>query len=298
VKIAYLSYAVANSYDEPMLAAAKSVATKAGNVSITVFDANNSQATQLNQLQTAASSQQYNVIIVQPIFGTGLITSVQAAIKSGVKVVNLDQTMGPDLTTAEPQVAGLSGNVVKVPSADGTHMGQLVVMACKAKNLNPCNVGFLGNLAGSSLDVAVRAAFDAAIKADPTVKVVSTGYAQFTSAGGLKATQTMLQADPSINLLVGSDQAIEGATQTVDPKKIVLVGWGGSSTGLKDTASGLWFGTVANVPASEGLIATQCAIDAIREGTNCGGINPALNLPDQGIITQSNVAKFTAQFVG
>src|SRR5262249_49493240 len=39
-RIAYMSFAVANSYDAPMLAAAKKVA-KAKNASVTVFDAAN-----------------------------------------------------------------------------------------------------------------------------------------------------------------------------------------------------------------------------------------------------------------
>ena len=40
IRVAYLSFAVANSYDAPMLAAAKAAAKK-GNASITVFDASN-----------------------------------------------------------------------------------------------------------------------------------------------------------------------------------------------------------------------------------------------------------------
>ena len=62
VRIAYLSFAVANSYDAPMLAAAKSAAKK-GNASITVFDAANDPKKQFAQLQTAASSGQFDAIV-------------------------------------------------------------------------------------------------------------------------------------------------------------------------------------------------------------------------------------------
>ena len=72
IRIAYLSFAVANSYDAPMLAAAKAAA-KAGGGTITVFDANNDPKKQFAQLQTAATSGQFDAIIVQPIFGTGLV---------------------------------------------------------------------------------------------------------------------------------------------------------------------------------------------------------------------------------
>ena len=76
-KIAYLSFAVANSYDAPMLAAAKSVA-KAQGASVTVFDAANDPKKQLAQLQTAITSKQYDGIIVQPIFGPQLHPDDQA----------------------------------------------------------------------------------------------------------------------------------------------------------------------------------------------------------------------------
>ena len=98
-----------------MLAAAQKAAKAAGATTITVQDANNSPTTQLNELQTVASSHQYNAIIVQPIFRRPDPT-VQAAIKSGIKVVNMDQDLGPNLSTDKPQVAGLSGNVVFVPT--------------------------------------------------------------------------------------------------------------------------------------------------------------------------------------
>ena len=68
-KVAYLSFAVANSYDAPMLAAAKKVARAQGAGSIAVFDANNDPNKQLQQLQTLVQSKQYNAIILQPIFG-------------------------------------------------------------------------------------------------------------------------------------------------------------------------------------------------------------------------------------
>jgi len=102
VRIAYLSFAVANSYDAPMLAAAKAAAAKGG-AKITVFDANNDPKAQFSQLQTAATSKQYDAIIVQPIFGTGLISVVKQAIKNKIKVVNMDQELGANLGTAKPQ---------------------------------------------------------------------------------------------------------------------------------------------------------------------------------------------------
>ncbi len=99
-----------------MLAAAKAAA-KTGGATITVSDANNDPKAQFAQLQTAATSGQYDAIIVQPIFGTGLISETKVAIKKGIKVVDVDQILGPNLTTNKSQVAGLAGNVVQVSRA-------------------------------------------------------------------------------------------------------------------------------------------------------------------------------------
>ncbi len=297
VNIAYLSFAVANSYDAPMLAAAKAAAAK-GHAKITVFDANNDPKAQFAQLQTATNSKQYNAIIVQPIFGTGLISEVKAAIKKGIKVVNMDQELGPNLASVKPQVKGLSGNVVFVPTNIGTKLGKLVVEACAAKHLNPCNVGYLFDIKASALDVAIRGAFDKAIAGHSNVKVVAEGESFFTAAKGLAAVQTMMQANPNMNLVVGSDQGIEGAVQAVDPHKVALVGYGGSVAGLKGVADGSCYGTIMQLPASEGRLAVQCAIKAVRTGKGCGGVDPVDAAPDGGIITKANVSKFKGEWPG
>ena len=298
VKIAYLSFAVANSYDAPMLAAAQKAAKAGGATTITVQDANNSPTTQLNQLQTVASSHQYNAIIVQPIFGTGLITTVKAAIKSGIKVVNMDQELGPNLSTDKPQVAGLAGNVVFVPTEIGAKLGKLVLQACKTHRLNPCNIGYLDDIKASALDVALSQAFGGAIAGHSSVSIVAEGQDFFTPSIGLAAVQTMLQANPNINLIVGSDQGIEGAVQAVTPGKVVLVGYGGSVAGIRGVASGAWYGDVAQRPATEGKLAVQCAIQAVRTGKSCGGVDPVAQLPNGGVVTKANVAKFHGEWPG
>jgi ribose transport system substrate-binding protein len=296
VRIAYLSFAVANSYDAPMLAAAQTVAHE-NNATLQVFDANNDPKKQFAQLQNATSSGDFDAIIVQPIFGTGLITGVQDAIAAGKKVVNMDQILGKDLSTDQPQVDGLSGNVVFVPTEIGTKLGKLVTQACQEKNLDPCKVGYLYDIKASALDVAIKKSFDEAVAGSP-VKIVAQGESFFTPALGLKATQNMLQAHPDMNLIVGSDQGIEGAIQALGKKKVILVGYGGSATGINGVAAGTWYGDVAQLPASEGRLAAQAAIKAVRTGAKTGGQNPVAQLPDQGVVTKANAEQFTGEWPG
>jgi ribose transport system substrate-binding protein len=301
LNIAYLSFAVENSYDAPMLAAAQAVASDS-HATMKVFDANNSPQTQYAQLQDVISSGQYNGIILQPIFGTGLTGLVKQAIGKGIKVVNMDQILGPDLSTDAPQVAGLSANVAFVPTEIGTKLGTLVVQACKARNLNPCKVGYLYDIKASALDVAIYSAFGKAIAADPAVKIVAQGQSFFSPTTGLTAVQNMLTANSGLNLIVGSDQGIEGGAQAVQAKhltgKVILVGYGASAAALAGVASGAWYADVAQAPASEGRLAVQALVAALRTGKSSGGIDPVAQLPDGGVVTKANVSQFTAEWPG
>jgi ribose transport system substrate-binding protein len=301
LSIAYLSFAVENSYDAPMLAAAQAVAAD-NNATLKVFDANNSPQTQYSQLQDAINSGQYQGIIVQPIFGTGLTSLVKQAIGKGIKVVNMDQILGPDLSTDKPQVPGLSANVTFVPTEIGTKLGNLVVQACKAQNLSPCKVGYLYDIKASALDVAIHGAFAKAIAADPSVTVAAQGQSFFSPTVGLTAVQNMLQANPGLNLIVGSDQGIEGGAQALAAAhktgKVILVGYGASAAALQGVASGAWYGDVAQAPASEGRLAVVAMIKALRDGKSSGGIDPVAGLPDGGVVTKANASQFTAEWPG
>ena len=296
IRVAYLSYAVANSYDAPMLAAAKKVA-KAQGAKVTVFDAANDPKKQLQELQTVASSKQYQAIIVQPIFGPQLTSAIQAAIKSGIKVVNMDQNLGTNPNSAAPPIKGLAGNVIFVQSEIGQKQGELVVKACAELNASPCKVGYLYSVKVSSLDTAIRKAFDAAV-AGHNIQVVAEGETFYNPANALKAAQTILQAHSDINVIVGADQGATGAQQALNGQKVTLIGYGGGGVGLKAVASGAWYGTVVQRPATEGKLAMQCAIKAVKSGKGCGGIDVLKGLPNGGVVTQANASQFKAEWPG
>jgi ribose transport system substrate-binding protein len=295
-KIAFLSFAVANSYDAPMLAAAKAVAKKQG-ASVTVFDAANDPKKQLSQLQTAISSKQYDGIIVQPIFGPQLIPTINQAIKAGIKVVNVDQILGANPGTAKPPIKALSGNVVFVQTDIGKKQGQLVNRACAALNANPCKVGFLYSVKVSSLDTAIRKGFDQVTKGHG-IDVVAEGETFYNPATALKAAQTMLQSQPDLHVIVGADQGATGAQQALGGKDVMLIGYGGGGVGLKAVGSGAWFGTVVQRPATEGRLGMQCVIKAVRTGKGCGGIDVLRGLPNGGVVTKANATKFKAEWPG
>jgi ribose transport system substrate-binding protein len=285
-----------------MLAAANAAAANL-NAQIQVFDANNSPEAQLTQLQDALASGQFDGIIVQPIFGAQLIPTIEEAIAGGAQIAVLDQILGEDLSTSDKQVEGLAANVVFVQTEIGRKQGELVVQACEEFALDPCNVGFLYNIKVSSLDTAIRTAFDEVIAAHPQITVVQEGEAFFTVAGGLSATQTMITADPSINLIVGADQGITGAVEALtlaERTDVVLVGYGGAGVAYNRIASDpqTQYATVAQRPATEGQYVVEDLIEAIRSGQPVDSRDPVGELPDEGIVTSDNVANFVAEWPG
>jgi ribose transport system substrate-binding protein len=300
LQIAYLSFAVANSYDAPMLAAAQAEAAD-NNATLTVFDANNDPQAQFTQLQNAIQSGKYQGIITQPILGTGLVSLVQQAIAKKIKVVNIDQILGANLSTDQPQVKGLSANVTFVPTTIGKQLGEQTVAACAAKKLDPCNVGYLYDIKASSLDVAIHKAFVDATSSTSSIKIVAEGQDFFTPAVGLTAVQNMLQSNPDINLIAGSDQGLEGATSALAAAKktnVEMVGFGASAAGVSGVKGGTIFSETAQMPASEGRLGVKALVAAIRSGKVSGAIDPVAALPNHGIVTKSSAATFTSEWPG
>ncbi len=295
LQIAYLSFAVANSYDAPMLAAAQAAAA-AGNAKLTVFDANLDPAAQTKQLQDAVASGKYDAILIQPLYGAGLVEPAKAAIAAGIAVGNVDQVLGSDMTTPNSQVPGLMSNVAFVPSELGRKIGELVVKACAEKNTNPCKVGYIWSVKAAALDGALKAAFDKATAVNPAIKIVAEGESFYTTALGLKASQDMLQAHPDLSVIVSADQAITGAVQAVSDAglkgKVLLVGYGGGAIAFQGIASGDRYGTVMQMPATEGRLGVEQLIQAIRSGTPLPGVDPLAALPDGGVVTKDNVSTF------
>ena len=248
------------------------------------------------------SSGKYSGVIVQPILGTGLTSLVTQAIGKGIKVVNIDQILGPDFTTDAPQVKGLSANVTFIPSKIGTQMGQLAIQACKSKNLNPCNIGYMYDIKASTLDVAIHKGFVDAMSSDPSIKMVAEGEDFFTPAKGLGrgAEHDAGPSGPEHDRRVrpgtrGATQALSAANKT---GKILMVGFGASAAGLSYVKSGAVYGDVAQAPASEGKLGVEALIAAVRTGKVSGGINPVGQLPDGGVVTSKTARQFTGEWPG
>lgn len=298
--IAYLSASSANTWLASSKKEMAKVAAK-NNVKIVEFDGQFKADEQTKQIQDVIASGKYKGIVLVALNGPGIVPDVQAALKKGIKVVVLNQVVGPRLDTSDPQLRGMSASVLAAPSRSGDRMGQLVVKACAGKT--ECRVVYIYGIKGIPIDDALKSGLDSAIKSTPSIKIVAEGEGKYLGPdGGLKAVQDILQKTPDFDVVVGADQSIQGAEIALKDAgkldKVKLIGLGGSEAALTGLRSGTWFGGVFGAPGDEGRLAMEAMVSALKSNKVSGGIDPLVKLPDQGLMTKDNVSKFTAQWAG
>ena len=76
---------------------------------------------------------------------------------------------------------------------------------------DPCEVGYIYSVKASGLDSALRTAFDTAIAAKPGISVVAEGESFYRSGTRPQGRPGHPPAHPDIDVIVGADQAVTGA---------------------------------------------------------------------------------------
>ncbi|MDQ6525358.1 sugar ABC transporter substrate-binding protein [Nocardioides sp. LHD-245] len=298
--VAYLSASAANTWLASSREAMQKVADER-DVTITEFDAKFTPGLQSKQIQDIISAKKYDGIVIASVDGVGVQPALENAIKAGLDVVVLNQVIGKELDTAEPQVPGVAASVLSPPLKTGERMGELALSACEG--VVPCRVVYLYGAKGTPLDSAQRTGFDATIESNPDIEVIAEGEGGYLGTDQPRKTvQDILQSHPEFDVLVGTgDQQIRGALLALDDagkKGVKVIGVGGSEPAIEAIKAGTWYGDVAGVPGDEGTQAIEALIAAMADGTVTGGIDTAEDLPNGGLITQDNVTLFAPQWKG
>ncbi|MYE56580.1 MAG: sugar ABC transporter substrate-binding protein [Acidimicrobiaceae bacterium] len=299
-QVAYLSASSANTWLLASRLEMEAVAA-ANNIEMTEFDAQFDPALQSTQFQDVIASGTYDGVVLVAIAGVAAAPDIEAALDAGLEVVTLNQVVGEDYTTSEPQVPGVSASVMVAQFVNGMRFGELAVRACA--DLDPCEVVYIFGIKGLPIDDALRAGFDEVIASHPSITVVAEGEGQYLGPeGGINATQDILQVAPDFDVLVGADQSVQGAEIVLADEgkldQVRLVGWGGSVPAIEGIAAGRWFGGVFGAPGDEGRIAMEAMVSALAGGPDFGGVDPLADLPDNGLVTADNVDLFTPQWDG
>ena len=297
VQIAYLSASSANTWLLKSREAMESIASD-NNLEIVEFDAQFDGAAQQQQFQDVIASGQYGGVVLVSLAGAGSQPDIQDALDAGLKVVTMNQVIGDDLTTTDSPIDGVSALVFEPPLTRGERLGEVTLAACA--DFDPCNVVYFYGIRGIPLDEAVRAGWDSVVEGS-TVNVVAEGEGQYAGPDvGLAAMQDILVANSEINVVIGSDQAMQGAELALDDSDLEgvrIIGFGGSAYGVDAVADGRWWGGLYGAPATEGELAINAMIDALA-GNDLGGIDPSDTVPNRGLMLPDNIGDFSAQWDG
>lgn len=267
LSIGFFGFAKANSFAQAGWAGVSQYAAS-HNASATFVDSNFDGPTQVNQVQDAVTSKRYDVIIIQANDGTAMVNPVRQAVAAGITVVVQFTPIGGRYDTIEPQVPG-TVNLIDPPTVNGVGLAKLGVQACASIKVatSSCKVAYLQGFANYPLDAArTKAAVDA-LTADGIQTVYSNLVGGYTPDTGRAAMQNLLQAHPDVNVVIGSSQALEGATPLAAGKKITFVGNGGSTQAFGYVKNGTWFGVYDVPEKTEGAKAAELGLTAARGGS-------------------------------
>lgn len=300
IEIAYLSASSANTWLQASKKAMDTIAA-ANNMKLTEFDAQFKPGEQSKQIQDVLAAGKYKGIIIASVDGAGIIPDLQTAIAKGLKIGILNQIVGTKLDTSDPQFTGPSVSVLAAPLRSGERLGKLTLKACEG--ISPCRVVYFYGIKGIPLDNALKQGFDSVVKANPAIQVVAEGEGKYAGPDvAQKALADIMQRTKNFDVVVGSDQSMQGSllalTDAGKSDKVKLIGLGGSQPAIDGIKAGTWFGDVFGAPATEGTLLMNAMVEAFKSGKVTGGIDPAMTLPDEGLITKANVDKFTAQWNG
>jgi ribose transport system substrate-binding protein len=279
LSIGFFGFAKANSFAQAAWAGVQEYA-KAHNATTTFLDSNFDGPTQVNQLQDAVTSKRYDVVIIQANDGTAIAAPVKQALAAGITVVVEFTPIGGRFDTAEPQIPGTI-NIIDPPTVNGVGLAKLALEACKAGgHATGCKVAYLQGFANYPLDTArTKAAVDA-LKAGGAADVVSNLVGGYTPDAGRAAMQNLLQSHPDINVVIGSSQALEGATPLAKGKGIGFVGNGGSTQAFGFVADGTWYGVYDVPEKTQGAKAAEFGLMKARGG------NPPVSSNTCSLITK------------
>jgi ABC-type sugar transport system substrate-binding protein len=297
-KIAAFIVDSANPYDTALSNAEKSEASKLG-ASIHIFGASNSPSTQVGQCQDAVSSNQYNVFLLKAVAGPPLMSCARQALSQGIKVVAVDDPLGPNYTLS-PQVKGVSASILSLPTTNGTALANLTIQACGSQN--PCQVAYFFGPPAFVFAAQSHVSFKSVIAKHSSIKLVDEASSNFTSSLGTSLTQQLLTTHPGINVIANdSDQSALGAYKALKSAgktgSVKVVGGGGSCPGADAIKSGQLFATSALYPATLGSTSVQDGIKALNgQAIAKPELNVAYLSPLGPQITKANVAKFHCEW--
>ena len=294
LRVGFFGFAKANSFAQAAWAGVHEAAQE-NNATAEFVDSNFDGAVQVQQLTDAVTSKRFDVVVIQANDGTAITQPVKQALAAGITVVVEFTPIGGRFDTVEPQVDGVI-SIVDAPTANGEGLAKMGLDACAQLAVQPCQVAYLQGFDNYPLDAARTEAAVNALKAGGA-DVVASPIGGYTPDSGRTAMQNVLQANPDVDVVIGSSQAIEGASALTEGRTDILyVGNGGSTQAYAGVMDGSWYGTYVIPEKTDGKTATELGLEKHR-GENVEVAQDSADLtPFKALGTKEALDGLTAEY--
>ncbi|KKK40046.1 LacI family transcriptional regulator [Mesobacillus campisalis] len=253
IKIGYSINTLNNPFFVEVKKAAEAAAKEAG-MSISVVNANNDLATQMNGIEDLIQ-QKVDVIIIDAVDSKGTVPAVISANEAGIPVI----TTGRKVEGGEIQTH-LGYDEVN----NGVTAGEYLAKQIKEKG----KVIELQGTTGTDVARDRSKGFQEAMGKFSDIEIVASQSADFDRAKALAVMENILQANPDVvGLYAANDEMALGALQAIKAanKDIVIVSNDGTEDALQAVQSKEIAGTMAISPSDYGKKAIEIASSVAKE---------------------------------
>lgn len=294
LSIGFFGFAAANSFAQGVYDGVEAAAEEMGATSEFV-DSNFDGQLQAQQVTDAVTSGQYDIIIIQANDNLVVQRPLEDAVAAGITVVVEFTAVGPDFETVEPQVEGAI-SIVDPAVVNGEKLGEMGLLACEEAGADPCQVAYMEGFRALPLDNARTQAVVDTLEAGGA-EVVAQVEGGYTADSGQAAFQDIITANPDVNVVIGSSQAVGGARLAAGAdSSVMFVGNGSSRQAVEAVRSGEWFATYTLDLYLNGYTAAELGIKKHQGEDVEVAINEADLTPSKGIGTAANLEGFEATY--
>lgn len=296
IKIGFFGFSAANSFAQAVYKGIEETAKEEG-AEATFVDGQFDGQLQAQQINDSVTSKRYDVIIIQANDNLAVQEPLQKAVDAGITVVVEFTPVGPELDMTEPQLEGAI-SIVDSPVGNGEALAQMAVEAC-AEVGDTCKVAYMEGDPALPLDNARTQAVLASLKKAAGVTALPTVTGGYSQDEGRAAFQDIMQANPDVNVVIGSSQAVAGAALVAGADSAVkFIGNGSPESAVQKVRSGEWFGIWALDVVENGRVAADLGIKHAKGETVEMTIDEASLGPNSGIGTMKalNDADFVSGY--
>ena len=296
LKVAFFSSGTSNEYLKVAIEEAQALASEEG-FTLDVFDGQWDAKVQFDQMQSALTSGKYNAFAVEAIDGNlacDILTKDAPA--AGVLVTVFNVPLCGRATNSgdevwEPGTVTFVGG--QTPEVYASWVEEVI-----AAHPDGAKVALISGPPLSANTINFMAAAEA-FTSNPKFEIVASQTTNYTTPEGFAAAQTMLQANPGINVFLSNYTGMtRGVIQATAGTDVAVYDFGGDQWALDNVKSGVLSGTVMMLPRLEAREAVQALVDLVRGKPVKQFINltESDSLPGTPFVNKSNVGDFTAEY--